>query len=455
MPNKYSYGCVIDAGSSGSRIHVYRWPRIEPFSSIKKYSTHESSPGVTDPTDGLAVLSDLIASAQNSLPRDIFLDTVPIFLGATAGMRILDPKSEEAIIEDIRSLLHASGFLFRNEWARTISGEEEGAYGWLVANYLKNGEHLPDVYSETTYGAIDLGGASAQMSFIPSGAVLANLFPVRADKSEYSLYTHSYLYYGVDQANLHFHSYYLNQTYSPCYPVGYTDHSGISGSSSWRECLVHTAALFDFKYDCYHGDGSRERCSFNGVYQPPIGNHKFIAMSTFVYVWNFLGLRTGSKTDDLKKMIKKAESVCSMSYNEQIEYYDDLTVGVPSDSKTRNIHIQCFNAAYIYHLLHSGFGFPIRRTPIEIHNSINGTQVDWALGMMLAERNKGLGCETTGQRSVMLKVDKSGDALVDYRLLFFSITPTLLLLTFILGYLLKRARRKNRLNEMYSLLDNQ
>jgi apyrase len=171
MANTYSYGCVIDAGSSGSRIHVYQW-QSQPLSApITKYFTHESSPGISDPNHGVAVLLDLIGLARVSLPRSIDLDTVPIFLGATAGMRILDPATEASIMKEVRSLLRTSGFVFRDEWARTISGEEEGAYGWLVANYLMNGARLPGIQSDTTYGAIDLGGASAQISFRPSGAI--------------------------------------------------------------------------------------------------------------------------------------------------------------------------------------------------------------------------------------------------------------------------------------------
>jgi Golgi nucleoside diphosphatase len=448
----YSYGCVIDAGSSGSRIHIYQWS--SPTSPITKYSSYESSPGISIPDVGLSVVVELISLAESSLPDNVDLSTIPIFLGATAGMRILDPATEASIMSQVRSLLHSSGFMFRNEWARTISGEEEGAFGWLVANHLKNGG-IPGEKSDTTYGAIDLGGASVQISFRPDGAILAHLYPVRLDKMEYSLYTHSYLYYGVDQAISKFNEHNLDEL-SPCYPVGYTDiETGISGTGAWHDCMIKVAGLFDFTYDCHHGDAKIERCSFNGVYQPPIRRKRFIAMSAFGYTWDFLGLNIGPETDDLKTMIKKAQKICSLSYEEQIKYYNELSAEMSPERRTTDIHTQCFKAAYIYHLVHSGFGLPSRRTPIEIYHHINGTDVDWALGMMLVERNKG-SCETSGQRSTILKISgPSGIDSSDYKLLFISITPTCIIIACILGYMLVRTRRKYRTLEMRYLYVDQ
>jgi hypothetical protein len=266
------------------------------------------------------------------------------------------------------------------------------------------------------------------------------------------------LYYGVDQAINKFNAHHVNKKslVSPCYPVGYTDiATGVSGSGAWHECLIQVAGLFDFTYDCHHGDGKSERCSFNGVYQPPLRSKRFIAMSAFVYTWDFLGLKIGSDTDDLKTMIKKAQKVCSMSYKVQVKYYTEISAEMSTERRTKNIHTQCFNAAYIYHLVHSGFGLPARRTPIEIYHHINGTDVDWALGMMLVERNKG-SCETSGQRSTIMKITGTSDIeSSDYKLLFISITPTCVIIACILGYMLVRTRRKYRMLEVRYLYVDQ
>jgi hypothetical protein len=141
-----------------------------------------------------------------------------------------------------------------------------------------------------------------------------------------------------------------------------------------------------------------------------------------------------------------------MSYQEQVEYYNRIVGDLSVDRKANNIHAQCFNAAYIYHLLHSGLGLPLKHTPIEVYHDINGTQVDWALGMMLVERNKG-SCDTNQQRSIILTINQSTSDAIDYKLLFLSVTPTFILVSCILGYMLRRAKRKYKLLEMYSSLD--
>lgn len=49
---------------------------------------------------------------------------------------------------------------------------------------------------EESVGILELGGASTQIAFIPSGSLLANKFLVTVGGVEYPLYVHSYLYYG-------------------------------------------------------------------------------------------------------------------------------------------------------------------------------------------------------------------------------------------------------------------
>lgn len=159
MSSKNGYGIVIDAGSSGSRIYLYRWPKRHfhtlppPITQVEREALFSEvrTPGISDEKNGgIDCLVELLQLAKEILrglavvsvshhgsllgEEIVDLNSVPIYLGATAGMRILDPQREETIMSNIRTLLRESGFMFRDHWARTISGEEEGKSSLLFAN---------------------------------------------------------------------------------------------------------------------------------------------------------------------------------------------------------------------------------------------------------------------------------------------------------------------------------
>ncbi|KAL3761173.1 hypothetical protein ACHAWU_000268 [Discostella pseudostelligera] len=465
---EFRYGCCIDAGSSGSRIYLYRWPASKhqrqqqqqqpndyyddendddddiavPSSSSDRFIkverkaifSQERTPGISHESGlGIQAVQELAALAKAALPIDVNPEYVPIYLGATAGMRLIDSTSSHeaaATMAKLRRVLHQSGFLFRDTWARTITGEEEGAYAWLVANYLKHNGNFP-MPTSSAYGALDLGGASTQISFLvskdrttlatessttstmsSSDHLQQQQFPLRIDHLEYPIFTQSLLCYGVDQARILYDSKFASDKLpNPCYPSGYQDElSLISGSSNWEKCLRTVAKLFDHipnNSHCGHGkqmrlggggsdgysdgaDGSTSSShSIIALPQLPIENHqKFIAMSTFVYTWDYLGLRIGSETDDLNSLNENAQRVCNMPHTQQVALYEQHMEYKAIARRTTKPHTQCFNAAFSYHLLSKGYGLPLDKTPIEIHYEIGGTKVQWALGLMLVEVNK-------------------------------------------------------------------
>ena len=388
------YGCVIDAGSSGSRIYVYQWPKRNfkslpiPITEVYKSPVinKKIKPGISafvdNPTGAGPSLNPLLTAAKAAIPAAVDLKTVPIYLGATAGMRVLAPEKSNLIFDSIRSTLKSSGFHFKDKWARIISGEEEGTYGWIAANYLKNTLNTGD--SEKTYGALDLGGASTQISFTPIESILANMFPVHiSSKVDYQIYTHSFLYYGVNEAISRFNEKLIadgktnKNVPNPCYPKGYND-NGFNGTSDWNACLSKTLDLFDFNAPCYYSDqNAQRRCSFNGIYQPSIQDgKKFIGMSAFYYTWSFLKLATGVNSDNLDTLLNEAKSVCKKTFAEQKE-----------TNPSYNQQNQCFNVAYVYHLLYSGYHMDATDTPIEIYSDILGSEVTWSLGAMMVEAN--------------------------------------------------------------------
>ncbi|KAL7412451.1 nucleoside phosphatase family-domain-containing protein [Mrakia frigida] len=282
------YALVIDAGSSGSRMQIYSWkdPRAEreevrasssgtasdpkgkgrqqeDLSKLRRLPRVERGvkegsgdwqkkvePGLSTlalaPISHSAVssyLSPLLAHAKASIPPSLHSST-PVYILATAGMRLLPPETSDALIQASCDVLRQE-FPFRVEnegpegpcggSVRVISGEEEGLWGWVAVNYLMDGfgdpnalepttetvEEEDDPYFATssssslstaapsTYGFLDMGGASTQIAFSPSPQEAAShrsslssvkLRLLSGEDMDFSVFVASWLGYGTNKA---------------------------------------------------------------------------------------------------------------------------------------------------------------------------------------------------------------------------------------------------------------
>lgn len=235
--SSFSHIIIIDAGSSGCRAHVYKYGKLGdingPLYILPKHDTHKIKPGLStfakNPSGVGAFLTPLIDFLKTQIEKEDW-EVTPIFLKATAGLRLLPPYESQAILTSVQSFLldkNSSPFYFRPNWASIISGNEEGGYAWISYNYLKKiiDPHKRIMKSSTStenpysnaiqiasdaYTVIEMGGASIQVSqLIPSLEEYEKLpanyrFSFEVEGDFYHLYTHSYLGYGGDQAYEHF-----------------------------------------------------------------------------------------------------------------------------------------------------------------------------------------------------------------------------------------------------------
>jgi Golgi nucleoside diphosphatase len=94
----------------------------------------------------------------------------PVWLKATAGMRMLSKETADQILATVQDYLENeqnSPFMFKPQWAAIIPGTHEGGFGWISYNYLKKliGPKRALTDSSTPYAVVEMGGASAQVSF--------------------------------------------------------------------------------------------------------------------------------------------------------------------------------------------------------------------------------------------------------------------------------------------------
>ncbi|KAI5253641.1 ectonucleoside triphosphate diphosphohydrolase 2 isoform X1 [Manis pentadactyla] len=403
------YGIVLDAGSSHTSMFVYKWPADKENDTgiVGQHSSCDVRGGgissyADNPSRAGQSLAECLDQALQDVPKERHQGT-PLYLGATAGMRLLNLTSPEAsanVLTAVTRTLTQYPFDFRG--ARILSGQDEGVFGWVTANYLLEnfikygwvGRWFRP--RKGTLGAMDLGGASTQITFETASPAEdpANEVQLRLYGQHYRVYTHSFLCYGRDQVLRRLLASALqNHSSHPCWPKGYSTrvllgdvyespctsalrpHSynssatvGLSGSSSLALCRDLVSGLFGFS-SCRFS-----RCSFNGVFQPPVAGN-FIAFSAFFYTVDFLRTVMGLPVATLQQLEAAVATVCNQTW-------DELQARAPKEGA--RLPDYCAGAMFVQQLLSLGYGFDERAfRGVTFQKKAGDTAVGWALGYML------------------------------------------------------------------------
>ncbi|XP_044898932.1 ectonucleoside triphosphate diphosphohydrolase 8 isoform X2 [Felis catus] len=358
-----------------------KWHRWSVRNWTRTYMClHRSGPGISsyasNPAQAGESLQGCLEEALALIPEAQQRKT-PLFLGATAGMRLLSQKNSSQardIFEAVTQVLSKSPLDF---WgAELLAGQDEGALGWITINYVLgmlvkysfSGEWIQPLEG-TLVGALDMGGASTQITFVPGGPILdkSTQTTFRLYGSEHSVYTHSYLCFGRDQMLSRLLAQLVQSSSGPlvrhpCYHSGYW--ATLSPAALYESPCVHTAAppelagnltvegtgnpgacisalrgLFNFS-SCQ----GRGHCAFNGVYQPPVRG-QFYAFSNFYYTFHFLNLTSKQPLATVNATIWE---FCQRPWKQ---------VEASSPGQDRWLRDYCTSGLYILTLLLEGYGF--------------------------------------------------------------------------------------------------
>lgn len=81
---------------------------------------------------------------------------------------ITDKNQSDKILGYIRDHFSKSGYLYKSDdQVKIIDGKDEGIYAWISANYFSE-KFSKKTDPVSTFGTLDLGGASTQIAFYPS-----------------------------------------------------------------------------------------------------------------------------------------------------------------------------------------------------------------------------------------------------------------------------------------------
>uniref|UniRef100_A0A8C5RYI3 nucleoside diphosphate phosphatase n=1 Tax=Laticauda laticaudata TaxID=8630 RepID=A0A8C5RYI3_LATLA len=199
------YGIMFDAGSTGTRIHVFHFaqkpkelPRLidTTFKALK--------PGLSAYADNVDKsaegINELLAVAKEAVPMHSWTST-PLVLKATAGLRLLPGEKAQKLLDKVKEIFQESPFFTGNDCVSIMDGSDEGISAWITVNFLTNSLNNP---TKKCVGMLDLGGGSTQITFRPSteNSTAEHIISFNLFNTTYKLNSHSYLGFGLMSARL-------------------------------------------------------------------------------------------------------------------------------------------------------------------------------------------------------------------------------------------------------------
>ncbi|KAF7544838.1 hypothetical protein G7046_g9698 [Stylonectria norvegica] len=426
------YVMMVDAGSTGSRIHVYKFNNCGPTPELEKEEfkmTEKSIGGLSnfknDPFAAAKSLDPLIQVAMDTVP-DKLKGCSPIAVKATAGLRMIGTELSDAILTQVRKHLE-DDFPFpvvsaKEEGVAIMDGSQEGVYAWITTNYLLGKIGGPD-HSETA-ATFDLGGGSTQIVFEPTfknavdGGMPEKLaegdhkYELDFGGRKFELYQHSHLGYGLMAARESMHSTLIDDLIEakgtdktwmtksivhPCIAPGMTKEVDVkvggeistpfnfTGPSQPAPAQCRSLAEKILKKEVTCGLAP---CSFNGVHQPSLAK-TFAKEDVFIFSYFYDRTKPLGMPDSftIREMHDLAQTVCM---GEEAWGVFSTLPGAMEELKDRPEH--CLDLNFMLALLHTGYDMPIDRE-VKIAKKIKGNELGWCLGASLPLLAPGSGWE--------------------------------------------------------------
>ncbi|CDK25716.1 unnamed protein product [Kuraishia capsulata CBS 1993] len=356
----------------------------------------------------LDAVSDVVPESQQS--------RTPVFLHATAGMRLLTPREQEEVLKTTCDYISQKYNFYLPDCAshmNIIDGEVEGLYGWIAMNYLMN--TFQD--SSATYGLLDMGGASTQISFQPNQEEATEhssaLYNIKLGPGlDYGIFCASFLGYGINQA----HNKYIDTLkeqaestgagnggiiHDPCLPKGLIkdDDPQVEGSGDFEQCMK---LMYPLLTSTEHSETSS--CSTNepqevsscllsdSIPSFDFNVDRFVGVSGYwdaiSHLLKFEDIKSGGAYS-YEAFSTETKRVCEMTWTEldKLNNRDNDDTNALSDLTDTDLKQLCFKSSWVLSVLHRGLGFPALGSdtadsdkPLSVTTLVNGYEFTWTLG---------------------------------------------------------------------------
>ena len=376
---------------------------------------------------------------------------VPLYVWATAGMRILTEKEQKELWRSVASVARKATPRFaigrEEEHFKTIDGEDEGFYAWLAANYLvgvdvtsigadvdgfgglteeernrlfreMNNARKP---LEESVGAIDVGGGSAQVVTLSASGFMRKTKKITSmEQLRKAVRVKSYLGYGANHMEKRWREALAErgEKRDPCGFIGYeakmSSNAILIGSGEYEKCALGLKKQIQ-KMLAEDGNGDM-RLPKASLSEDVGQTKKFLGMSLLYHVTHFISVVMPSSLvtfpkPTLLEIADAGKSLCATTWSVVSSDFDGKDPNTPSD----RLNGRCFDVALLDALLSIdeksntvGFGFPKYSTGvssddssnglrmIEYAEDVNGSEVEWTLGAAISEIHPAAKAQASG-----------------------------------------------------------
>lgn len=349
------YSIFVDAGSSGSRLHIYQTEDSQSMPIINDVFSDSIRPGLSSfqnsPQQAGQSLQKLLTEADQWLQTNGVADRSEVVINvmATAGMRALNDSEQTAIYQNLTAFIK-NNYNFHIGDIKTIDGQTEALYGWLDINYLKQNFQT----YQSTVGSIDLGGASTQIAYAVEDHRLAkDKIEISINQKNYSVFTKSFkLGQDVTQALMDQHP-----LAASCYSPGNRFKKSARGFFFMPICA-----------EIYDGIINKQDVKNNLI---PNGGQSFLAYSGVYYSFNFFAPGKKPGKDIIEQRVS---TLCSLPWELLKKLYKNK---VPE----KYLSSYCANGVYSERLLFETY--KLADSQLEVADKINNITIDWTLGAAL------------------------------------------------------------------------
>ena len=411
---------MIDAGSTGSRIHVYKFNNCGPTPELE----HEEFK-MTEKKEGGSGLSSYKSDAEGAAKSlDVLMDVAvktvpesyqscsPVAVKATAGLRMLGKEMSEKILAAVRHRLETvyPFPVVAENGVQIMDGKDEGVYAWITTNYLLGKIGGPD--KSPTAAVFDLGGGSTQIVFEPTFKTPSGGMPERLAEGDhkyslsfggrdFELYQHSHLNYGLMEARKAIHkvvvqakrdataksdpSWHSKAIPNPCLAAGTSREIKLKLDDSGDEVNFRMVGPTDGSPAQCRGLAEKilrkdapcqlAPCSFGGVHQPSLS--KTFARED-IYIFSYFYDRTSPlgmpESFTLAELRDVTAKVC-----EGKEGWTNFGGVKGAMEELEDRPEWCLDLNFMVALLHTGYEMPSNRE-VRIAKKIKGNELGWCLG---------------------------------------------------------------------------